>query len=80
MRSLAEAERLVETRKRNLGAEDECTLGSMGDLAWFYMKQDRWEEAEELEVQVMETCKRVHGPKHRDTLTSMANLVLIYRN
>ncbi|KAB8253910.1 hypothetical protein BDV32DRAFT_143349 [Aspergillus pseudonomiae] len=40
----------------------------------------RWKEAAELEVQVMELCKQVLGPEHPDTLTSMANLALIYRN
>ena len=34
----------------------------------------RWKEAEELEVQVMETRKQVLGPEHPDTLSSMANL------
>ncbi|KAF1975254.1 hypothetical protein BU23DRAFT_435962, partial [Bimuria novae-zelandiae CBS 107.79] len=34
----------------------------------------RYEEAEELEVQVMETRKRVLGEEHPDTLTSMNNL------
>lgn len=34
----------------------------------------RWKEAEELEVQVMELRKRVLGPEHPDTLTSMSNL------
>lgn len=38
----------------------------------------RWKEAEELEIQVMETRKRVLGEEHPDTLSSMANLALIY--
>jgi hypothetical protein len=38
------------------------------------MNQGRWEEAEELDVQVMETSKRVLGQEHPSTLTSMANL------
>ncbi|KAF1807874.1 hypothetical protein P152DRAFT_383950, partial [Eremomyces bilateralis CBS 781.70] len=37
-------------------------------------------EAEELEVQVKETRKRVLGAEHLDTLTSMANLASTYRN
>ncbi|KAF2728204.1 HET-domain-containing protein, partial [Polyplosphaeria fusca] len=40
----------------------------------------RWVEAEQLEVQVMETSSRVFGKEHPDTLTSMANLASIYRN
>ncbi|KAH7111276.1 hypothetical protein B0J11DRAFT_447596, partial [Dendryphion nanum] len=37
-----------------------------------------WTEAEKLEVQVMETFKRVFGDEHPDTLTSMANLAPTY--
>src|SRR3984957_14684730 len=38
-----------------------------------------WKEAEELEVQVMETRKRILGTAHPDTLTSMNNLASTYR-
>ncbi|KAF5848294.1 hypothetical protein GGP41_005682 [Bipolaris sorokiniana] len=40
----------------------------------------RYNEAGELEVQVMETRKRVLGDEHPDTLTSMANLASTYWN
>ncbi|PIG85755.1 kinesin light chain 1 and [Aspergillus arachidicola] len=40
----------------------------------------RWKEAEELEVQGTELCKQLLGPKHPDTLTSMANLASTYWN
>jgi hypothetical protein len=36
----------------------------------------RYKEAEELQVQIMETKERVLGEEHPDTLTSMANLVV----
>ncbi|KAF3007144.1 hypothetical protein E8E15_000324 [Penicillium rubens] len=39
-----------------------------------------WDEAEQLEVQVMETRKTKLGEDHPDTLTSMANLALTYSN
>ncbi|KAF2818698.1 hypothetical protein CC86DRAFT_237739, partial [Ophiobolus disseminans] len=42
--------------------------------------QGRWDAAEELEVQVMETCKKKLGADHPSTLTSMANLALTYQN
>ncbi|KAJ5901450.1 hypothetical protein N7495_001978 [Penicillium taxi] len=42
------------------------------------IQNGRWKEAEELEVQVMDTRKRVLGPEHPDTLTSMKNLALTY--
>jgi hypothetical protein len=38
------------------------------------------EEAEVLEVQVMETMKRVPGAEHPDILISMGNLASTYRN
>ncbi|KAF2258831.1 hypothetical protein CC78DRAFT_477238, partial [Lojkania enalia] len=37
-------------------------------------------EAEELEVQVVETRKMVLGVEHPNTLASMTNLALTYRN
>jgi tetratricopeptide (TPR) repeat protein len=40
----------------------------------------RYNEAEELFLQVMETRKRVLGEEHRSTLTSIGNLAAIYRN
>ncbi|KAF8864851.1 FabD/lysophospholipase-like protein [Acephala macrosclerotiorum] len=39
----------------------------------------RWKEAEELDVQVMETRKTLLGQEHPDTLTSIANLAATYR-
>ncbi|KAF1831070.1 hypothetical protein BDW02DRAFT_70292 [Decorospora gaudefroyi] len=46
----------------------------MANLASTYRNQGRLKESEELEVQVMETSKRVLTNEHPDTLTSMANL------
>jgi Tetratricopeptide repeat len=46
----------------------------MVNLALTYWYQGQWKEAEELEVQVMETRKRVLGQEHPDTLISMNNL------
>jgi Tetratricopeptide repeat len=39
-----------------------------------YRNQGRWKEAEELQVQVMETRKMVLRQEYPSTLTSMANL------
>ncbi|KAF1346346.1 kinesin light chain 3 [Lizonia empirigonia] len=70
---------VMET-KRVLGDEHPDTLTSMANLAATYRNQGRWNEAEKLEVQVMETRKRVLGDEHPDMLTSMANLAATYRN
>jgi hypothetical protein len=40
----------------------------------------RYDEAEELQVQVMQTMKRALTDEHPDTLTSMGNLASTYRN
>ncbi|KAI9775707.1 MAG: hypothetical protein M1816_005776, partial [Peltula sp. TS41687] len=45
-----------------------------------YYTEGRWKEAEELEVQVMETRARVLGQEHPHTLISMGNLALTYMN
>ncbi|KAK4652120.1 hypothetical protein QC762_0099710 [Podospora pseudocomata] len=45
-----------------------------------YYDEGRWEEAEKLQVQVMETRKTKLGADHPDTLTSMINLASTYRN
>ncbi|KAH7304614.1 kinesin light chain [Stachybotrys elegans] len=56
------------------------TLTIMANLASTYRDQGRWEEAEKLFVQVMETRKTKLGEDHPSTLTSMANLASTYRN
>lgn len=56
------------------------TLNNMGKLASIYKNQGRWAEAEDLEVQVTETTKRVLGQEHPDMLRSMANFATTYRN
>ncbi|KAF2094579.1 hypothetical protein NA57DRAFT_11614, partial [Rhizodiscina lignyota] len=45
-----------------------------------FWKQGRWNEGEELEVQVMDTRKRVLGAGHPDTLTSMNNLAFTLKD
>jgi hypothetical protein len=56
------------------------TLTSMANLASTYRNQGRWNEAEKLDIKVVETSKTVLGAEHPDTLTSMASLASTYRN
>jgi len=51
----------AERQKKVLGAEHPDTLTSMVNLVSTYRNQGRWKETEELDVQVMETRKRVLG-------------------
>jgi len=62
-------------------AEDSRIITILIDsLSFLLIGQGLWDQAEELEVQALETRKRVLGPEHPDTLISMANLASTYRN
>jgi hypothetical protein len=47
----------------------------MANLASTYRNQGRWNEAEKLDVQVVDMRKKLFGAEHPDTLTSMRNIV-----
>ena len=51
----------------------------MANLASIYWDQGRWDDAEKLQVQVMETRKTKLGADHPDTLTSIANLAFTWK-
>ncbi|OQE16973.1 hypothetical protein PENSTE_c022G00411, partial [Penicillium steckii] len=63
-----------------LGHEHEEVIDCTSMLATAYWLDGRWEEAEQLNVQVMETRKTKLGEDHPDTLSSMANLASTYRD
>jgi hypothetical protein len=67
-----EEEEKEEEEGQRLDLARKCALTLCSD--------GRWEEAEELEVQVMETSLRVLGEEHPDTLLSIANLASTYWN
>ncbi|KAJ6013114.1 hypothetical protein N7522_003469 [Penicillium canescens] len=62
------------------GEEHEEVLDSTSMLATAYRLEGRWEQAEQLDMQVMETRKTKLGEDHPSTLTSMANLASTYWN
>ena len=66
--------------KKLLGAEHPDTLRNMSNLAFTYFNQGRWNEAEQLQIQVMDMTKKILGADHPDTLTSMENLACTYRD
>jgi hypothetical protein len=73
--------RRASGRKMNseLGADHPSTLTSMANLASTYWNQGRWDAAEALEVEVMETRKTKLRADHPDTLTSMNNLAFTWK-
>ncbi|CAN9326707.1 unnamed protein product, partial [Alternaria alternata] len=60
--------------------DDEERLELASKCAMVLYNDGRYEEAEELDVQVLETRKRVLSDEHPHTLTGMANLASTYRN
>ena len=51
----------------------------MANLAVTFWNLGRWDAAEKMLVQVMETRKEKLGADHPNTLTSMSNLAIIWR-
>lgn len=49
----------MEVRKRVLGEEHPDMLTSIANSALTYREQGRWKKAEELEMQMIETGRRV---------------------
>ena len=82
---------LLERAETNFREEIQSVQLVFGKNHWLYVtlaselaslmeSQGRWEEAEELEVQMLKMIKSVLGTKHRETLISMHNLALTYRD
>ncbi|KAJ5569107.1 hypothetical protein N7450_011593 [Penicillium hetheringtonii] len=67
-------------RLKLLHAENEVALASTAMLARACLLEGRWEEAEQLNEQVLEIRKTKLGVDHPDTLTIMANLATTYSN
>jgi putative hemolysin len=67
-------------RVRLLGEEHEDALNSTAILARAWSLQGNWENAERLEVQVMEIRKKIFSEDHPSTLTSTASLALTLWN
>ena len=67
-------------RKILLGEDHPDTLNSMANLADLLFSQNRWKEAEELEIQVIEKRRRVLGEEHPDTLVIMHNLAMTWKS
>ena len=72
----------LSLRDEKVGSQEEHPdmLTGMINLASMYVNQRRWNEAERLQVQVLEATKRDLGEEHPDTLVSMANLASTYWN
>jgi len=70
----------MEMSSSVLGKEYPDMLTSMANLASTFWNQGWWKEAEELEVQVMETSLRVLREDHPGTLIDMGNLAVMLQS
>ena len=70
----------MDMTEKLLGAEHPDTLTTMGNLASTYWNQGRWNEAEQLYIQVMDMRKKLLGAEHPETITSMSDLASTYWN
>ncbi|KAE8137770.1 hypothetical protein BDV38DRAFT_282704 [Aspergillus pseudotamarii] len=78
-----EAEVLYRTVMRicqDRDVPEHVTLTTLMIISSIYRSQGRWNEAEELGVQVIDRSKAVLGEEHPDTLTSMLTLAKVYRD
>jgi hypothetical protein len=70
----------MNARKSKLGSDHLDTLNSMYNVATTYQAQGRWEEAEQLEIDVINASRTKLGTEHPFTLTTMASLGVTYGN
>jgi tetratricopeptide (TPR) repeat protein len=71
---------LSKLRLYDMRIDDERKVFVWAIIGKLYYSEGRWNEAENLFVQVMGTRKRMLGEDHPDTLISMANLASTYKN
>lgn len=62
---------MLESSKKILGADHPSTLTRIADLARTYGDQGRWEEAEELQLQVLEISENTLETEHPSSLIGM---------
>ena len=73
---LEDAEALVETNTRVLGADNWLTLTALSNLGKLQMTVSDYKKAEVTFRKALEGCLTVGGPDHPDTLVSNHNLAL----
>ena len=65
--------------KNNISPEHPLTLLDMSNLASTYRLQEKWDEAEELDLRVLRIREDQLGREHSDTLLTLSNLAMTYR-
>ena len=73
-------EKSYEIRRQRLGDDNANLLETMDDLAWVYVLQGKYPQAEQLVLDVVDTRRRNLGEEHPDTLLAMVSLGHLYLN
>jgi serine/threonine protein kinase/tetratricopeptide (TPR) repeat protein len=71
-------ERIIDIHRRCLGEEAPATLDAMAVLAWIYIAEVQFDQAERLTTRVWKIKHRVLGAKDPLTLASKLQLALVY--
>jgi hypothetical protein len=79
-RTLVPHIRAIGQHAVELGMAKTCNDEEYTNFGLVFFETGYWKEAEELQVQVMETRKRVLQAGHPDTLKAMGNLASTFRN
>lgn len=66
-----------EMRLQTIGEEHPDTLLAQRDLAATYSNTGRWIDAEKIQTGLIDSCERVFGPEHPETLTVIVSLPLL---
>jgi CHAT domain-containing protein/Tfp pilus assembly protein PilF len=74
------AQNALEFARRAFGDRDAQTLASLGNLAFLYEDQHRYNDAEPLYREALQTRRDVLGSRHADTLASVNSLANLYES
>jgi tetratricopeptide (TPR) repeat protein len=80
---LDEAEVLIVEvleRARDIWGDHPATFVTMSSLSEVYRMQKKWQDAEELALQVWDLDAQWLGPDHPSTLTAMFRLAMVYHD
>jgi hypothetical protein len=67
-RAIAQYQRALEIRRRELGPNHDKTYALLDSLAWTYEKLDKWQDALAMRQECIDFCVRTKGPLHSSTL------------
>ena len=74
------SKKALEIQRNSLAADDDALLSTLGVISYAYHQQERFQEAEELQVEIMEQRMKNGGETDESTLIAMTNLAQTYNS